>query len=99
MVGNRHWTEAEKRATRRLYECGHSLRDIAARTQRSVNSVKTMVNGYQNDQLAPMRPMFLLDGLSIETVRWLTAQIPKDGSLADVVRAIITDAFLDERER
>lgn len=44
-----------------------------------------------------MRPIYLFDGLDPEIVRWVRGQIPEGGSVADVVRGIITDAYYDEK--
>ena len=51
---------------------------------------------YQNTTIGSMKDLF--DGCSKEVADWLVNQVSPKVSVADVIRAIVIDAYLDEKE-
>lgn len=80
---------------------GYPRKAIAERMGATVWQVNCYINYAKRlgINVLPETDTMLLRGLPPQILVWLKGQVPKGGSVGDVVRAIITDTFYDDMEK
>ena len=92
-------TAGNYKRTVRLLQAGHSHRIVAEKLGLALGTIRNYSHRAQQAGMlfrcSQGRPRDILLALPPEPRAWLIEQIPLDGTLEDIIAAIITDAWLD----